>query len=156
MDLMDHTPIDFTIVPHYTTNMEYRETIRKLFRMKQQYRIEGNEIIFNDGTIFYRDDIDDESLDEINIDQSRYDDCFKYIWDLTCGITLMVKLYEWAAAKIISVEHDVGIVYLLNYHYLPSFFRLLQKVVNGVTIVKGDVDMVKNAMEYAEYERFFD
>ena len=153
---MDEAPIDFTIVPQYTTNGEYRETIRKLFRMEKQYRIEGDEIIFNDGTSFYRDDIDDESLDELNIDQSRYDECFKYIWDLTCGISLMVELYEWAAAKVISRDHDVGIVYLLNYHYLPSFFTLLQKVVRGEEIAKGDVDTVKHAMEYAEYEPFFD
>jgi hypothetical protein len=153
---MDEVPIDFTIVPQYTTNGEYRETIRKIFRMEQQYRIEGDEIIFNDGTSFYRDDIDDESLDELNIDQSRYDDCFKYIWDLTCDKSSMVELYEWAAAKVISVDHDVGIVYLLNYHYLPSFFTLLQKVVRGEEIAKGDVDAVKHAMEYAEYEPFFD
>ena len=153
---MEDIPIDITIVPQYNNNTEYRDTIRRLFRMKKQYRIEGDEIIFNDGTSFYRDDIDDESLDEINIDQSRYDECFKYIWDLTHNNPLIIELYEWAAAKVMSIDHDVGIVYLLNYHYLPAFFTLLQKAIRGEDIAKGDVDTVKNAMEYAEYEPFFD
>jgi hypothetical protein len=146
--------IDYTVNTNYTNNTEYRETLRNIFRMKPQYYIEDHNIIFENGDIIHRHDIDDETLDEINIDQSRYDICFTNIWELTKDIPIIIELYEWSSAKLMSLDPELGIANLLNYYYLPPFYAILCEIHKGNNITVDMINVVKNAMEYAEYEPY--
>ena len=110
----DTIPMDLTVEINYTNNREYREIMRKIFRMEKQYTIEGDWYVFLGGSKIHIGDIDDETLDELNIDQSRYDSCFAYIWQITNGIPEMIDLYQWSAGKFISTDNEIGICYLLN------------------------------------------
>jgi len=151
------TPIDFTVSINYTDNTQYRKTLRSIFRMECQYILEGSHYVFKDGTTIHKDDIDEETLDELNIDQSRYDQCFTYIWNLTHEIPLMVELYSWSSAKYLSQDPEMGIAFLLNYHHLLLFYPLLQKIQKGELVSQYDIDIIKNTTtDYAEFEPFFD
>ena len=122
------TPIDYDVIINYYDNKTYRETLRKIFRMENQHRKEGSKIIFNNGEIMDINDIDDETLDEINFDDTVYDDCFSHIWEMTKNVKGMVELYEWSAGNFMSMDQSVGIANLLNYNYLPRFYKLLCKI----------------------------
>jgi hypothetical protein len=125
--------------------------------MECQYILQDNQYIFKDGTTIHKDDIDEESLDELNIDQTRYDVCFQYIFYKTHTIPEMVELYVWASSKYMSSDHEMGIAFLLNYHHLPHYYPLLQKIQKGELVSVDDIEAIKNTTtDYAEFEKFFD
>jgi hypothetical protein len=145
MEDNNETPIDFTILfeAEYATNTEYREIIRKIFRMKMQYTIVGNDILFNDGTMICREDIDDETLDELNIDDTRFDICFKYIWEITKDMPKIVELYEFSSSKFMATDMELGIANLLSFYGLHSFYSVLCKIHKGELVDEVDIDNIR-------------
>lgn len=165
---MEDTIIDYNVVIKYTDQNEYRKIICKILKIKQEYVINNNNIIFNDGIIINCDDINDETLNEIqmNLEKCCYDKCINYILHITKNIDKIVELYEWSSINILSINNRCGISNLLTYYYLPHFYKILCKLHNsGIDVNKIEynnlittdmIDSVKHAMEYAEYEPFFD
>jgi hypothetical protein len=166
MSEIENVPFDFNIEINYDDNKKYRETIRKIFKMKKQYYIENNNIIFINGKVINCDDIDEEELDEIDYDNSVFNNCFNYILKITENIDIMIELYNWSSQKYILPDNQSGIANLFSYYYLPNFYKLLCTLHNsGLNIDSSDyqnlitpemIESVKNAKEYAEYESFYD
>lgn len=143
MNTIDECPINFDIDVNYTTNRQYREILRKIFKMETQYYIENDLIYFKNGDILYCDDVDDETLDELNIDDSRTDICSQFIIEYMNKHPKLRELFEWSSAKVFSIDIEVGIIYLLSFHYLPRFYSLLCKVHNGQEITDNMIQEVK-------------
>ena len=136
-------PIDFTVVANkYVTDAEYRAVMRAIFRMKPQYKVEGENYVFRDGSIINCNDIDDETLDEVNLDQTRYDECFHYIWEMTKNNKQMLSLYEWSAGKFISSDYELGIAGLLSFDKLPLFYAILCKIAKGCVVTNEMIDAI--------------
>jgi len=137
------SPIDFTVIANqYHTNIGYRAVMRAIFRMQPQYRIDGDHYVFNDGSVIHNEDIDIETLDEINLDQNRYDECFNYIWETTKNNSKFLNLYEWSAAKFISTDHELGIAALLSYDKLPAFYAILCSNAKGEVITDDMIETI--------------
>jgi len=118
--------------------------------MKPQYKIEDNKLILTNGNALSMDDVDDEMIEELNYDDSNFNECFDYL--LKIENPLMQELYMWASNKMMSLDGNIGISYLFSYYYFKAFYLLLVKYHKGGIITEDDINMVKEATEYAEYE----
>jgi len=98
---------------HYNTNAEYRQCLRQFFQMNSTNYPE---------TIQQIPDLDDETLDEMSYDESAASKMMDYILDVTKDSPLFRKIYDLAAAQMLSTDIEIGIAVLLSYDYLQLFY----------------------------------
>jgi hypothetical protein len=94
----------------YSTNEEYRETLRKFCEMNC---IDKNTDI----------DLDDISRDELLYDEQSIQIKMDEIYEVTKNDLLWIELYELAAAKFFSTNKEIGLAVLFSYHYFPGFYN---------------------------------
>ena len=100
-----------TLLLEYKNTTEYRKTIRELFNMAP--------------IAVDIEDIDPESLDEMNYDEDPINLSMSHLFDLTCKNTLFNTLYDLAAAKMLSTDRTIGQCILFSYDYLYLFHACL-------------------------------
>jgi hypothetical protein len=104
---------DATHKPIYTTDTEYRDCIRKVFRLKD-IEPDCNHLA------------DDETRDELNYDDETMSSALNIIFEKTAEIPTFSELYLLAAAKMISEDREIGLVILVSYDFFPWFHACLE------------------------------
>ena len=94
----------------YTSNQEYRQSMRELFYMN---------------TIEITDDIDDETKDEMDYDMDTISPVMDILFKYTKENPRFGELYELAAALMFSIDPDIGQSVLFSYDNLPLFHSCL-------------------------------
>ena len=95
----------------YSTSAEYRQCLRIFFKMNSE-TCEKN----------VQTDWDTETIDELSYDEEAAANVMDYIYTKTANNGLFQKIYESAAAKMISENHEIGLAIAMSYDYL-SFFQ---------------------------------
>lgn len=120
----------------YSNNKEYRAYLRDFFQMKSNLPDkDGNN----------NNDIDEETLDEMNYDETSVSDHLNDIYYKTKNITAFCELYRIAAGHMFSVDLETGLTVLLSYDYLFYFkivyekFKYILQLCNS-----GPLDIYKN------------
>jgi len=113
-------PIQFTI--EYSNDTEYRNCLRKLFKMNPTNY----------------PDISEMNLDEITKDEQSYDleaanITMDYILKITNTIPEVINLYEKTASFMFSTDLNIGLTIMLGYDYLDLFHKLLIKILSGIS-----------------------
>jgi hypothetical protein len=106
-----------TDVKCYTNNNEYRNMIRLIFK------VDSNKSI--DNSILTKEEIDDESWDEIMYDSDCISKTIDIIFEYTKDNILFDELYEAAAAHMITTDKSIGQVVLLSYDYYYKYHLCL-------------------------------
>ena len=108
----------------YSNNTEYRQCLSKIFNINitpQNYNNPDLENILKQN----EETLDEETLDELCYDES----CASAIMDKwyadTASNPQFQKLYDLAAAKMISTDREIGLAVLLSYDYLQVFYPYL-------------------------------
>ena len=104
----------------YSTNKEYRQTLRKFFKMNVESIEHELNKQMSDGDCEY----DDESYDEALYDSEAVDRSMTYIIQKTANNHLFDELYELAAAKLFSTDKPSGLCILLSYDFFQEFYTL--------------------------------
>ena len=91
----------------YENDEQYRKCLRSIFNMKENIQ---NEL-----------DIDEVSLDELNYDCGAAEKSMDFIFDKTKNNILFQKLYDCAAAKMLSTNRSIGLAVLFSYDNLKNF-----------------------------------
>jgi hypothetical protein len=107
-------PIDLEI--QYNNNIEYRHYLRMLFKM--------NSSNFSEESLL--EDLDDETRDELEYDESSAIMGMDWIYSKICDNTLFQILFDKAAAKFLSENREIGIAVLLSYDYLALFHNCMR------------------------------
>lgn len=97
----------------YKTNKEYRQKLRDFFKMELP------------DIQHLHEDIDEESLDELLYDEYTVQKSLNEIFAKTKDNTAFQTLYQEAAAKMISMDHQTGLAVLLSYDYFTDFVNFL-------------------------------
>jgi len=96
----------------YTSDQEYRAVFRRIFRMKLMPTDVDMEI-------------DAITADEWNYDANAASALMDAIFDQTVTHPLFQELYDYAAAKMFSLDRTIGMAVLFSYDYFPDFHRCL-------------------------------
>jgi len=102
-------PLDKTLC-NYKNDKEYRACLRNIFGMKQENYPDTSEM-----------DLDDITEDEMSYDDSSSQKVMDYILKTTDKHPLFTKLFELGAAKMISMDREIGLAILLSYDFLHLF-----------------------------------
>jgi len=102
----------------YENNEQYRATLRRLFYMD----ISNCSI---------DESIDDETRDELMYDENSVNAVMDELFCMTVQFPLFQKLYDNAAAKMISTDQTIGQAVLFSYDYLALFHRCLASFINS-------------------------
>jgi hypothetical protein len=84
-------------------------------------------------------DIDDESKDEYEYDEKATCEALEWIERNTKNSPVFQELYLLAAARMFSIDADIGITILLSYDYLFYFHPILSEFIQQ----DGYVDKIK-------------
>ena len=98
-----------TIQCHYSDTTEYRDIFRKITHQSTQ----PPENPF---------DFDDETLDEQHYDESAVSRFLDTVFENTKTNPLFTTLYDLAAAKMLSMDREIGLAVLFSYDYLGAFY----------------------------------
>jgi len=107
-------PLDYDM-PAYTTNTEYRECLRRLFSM--------DPANYPENTRIYAEEWDTETLDEMCYDNETASKIMDFVYEKTKDNELFKKLYDLAAARMISMDREVGLCILFSYDFMDLFHR---------------------------------
>lgn len=106
-------PIDMII--KYENDKEYRECIRKVFKMVCKSMISVEDL----------QDIDDVTLDEYDHDQETMREFLDFVYDATILNETLEDLYKKAAALMISEDAGIGLAVLFSYDYFKFFHPIM-------------------------------
>ena len=70
-------------------------------------------------------DIDAETLDEYNYDDTATVAFLDKVSDLTLDYSYLVDLYKLAAARMFSADPEIGITILMSYDFLHLYYPML-------------------------------
>ena len=107
----------------YSNDFEFRQCLRKVFNMKQQ----------NDCK-----DIDSISNDENNYDANAVFASMNYVFSITKNEPLFNQLYQNAAAKMLSLDINIGLSVLYSYDYFRAFHLCLRDFTNTDIVFDSD------------------
>ncbi len=91
----------------YTTNKQYRETLRRTFYQKCE--TQESELS--------KYDLDDETYDEMLYDDETMMNILDTIYLNTKYNPLFQVVYDLAAAKMMSINREIGLAVLFSYDY---------------------------------------
>ena len=114
------------IIPKYTTNTGYRQCLRQIFQMKPENYPDSIKQLEEE----LGDEFDKESRDEIEYDEESAGLMMQYIRNQTKHLPIFQRLYELAAARILSRDHEIGVAILYAYDYLPLFHECVCRFLN--------------------------
>lgn len=124
---MSDYPCDQIIV--YENDQEYRKCIREIFRMVTKKP--------------ENPDLDPITLDENDYDHETMCVFVDHIYEKTIHNACLKKLYEDAAALMISEDHGIGLVVLFSYDYFSLFHPILCEFFTKKDITKENPNVVK-------------
>lgn len=125
------------ILIEYYNDEEYRENIRKIFKMKH---LENKDEEY----------IDKVTADELDYDYEKIDKVMKKLYENTKDNPLFQILYDLAAAKMISLDRTIGQSVLFSYDYLYLFHACLCVYIVSPTEFTSDCEYYKNLKEKLE------
>lgn len=96
------------VLNRYSTNAEYRQSLREFFDMKP--------IIDSIPT-----GIDEESYDELLYDTNAVENRMNIIFENTKGHIEFQKIYTRAAATMLTEDLETGLAICLSYHHFYMF-----------------------------------
>ena len=134
---------DTSVVVSYATTTEYRSCLRKLFNM---VNVRGGEEDAVDETEDDDDDDDAETRDENDYDESMCCKMMDFIYLHTKEDPVLLDLYERAAATMMSVDCEIGLVVLFSYDYFHMFHLVLCDYFSAVAAAAAE-DSVAAAVE---------
>jgi len=102
-------PLDKSLC-NYKNDKEYRACLRCIFGMKQENYPDTSEM-----------DLDDITEDEMSYDDSSAQKVMDFILKSTDNNQLFTKVFELGAAKMISMDKEIGLTILLSYDFLHLF-----------------------------------
>ena len=103
----------------YDNNKSYRQCLRELFEMNQEnYQDKIN-------AIKTREELDEETEDEVSYDDSAAEKFMDVIYDETKNNVLFKDIYKIAAAKFLSEDESIGLVVLFSYDFMSLFIPCL-------------------------------
>lgn len=109
---------------YYNSNGEYREIFRQIVAMEKKID-EYPSIRENGATLDDFSQLDEETQDEMLYDSDTATKFMNYIYSITRDHFDFQDLYELAAAKMISTDHEIGLSVLCSYDYLKYFYPCL-------------------------------
>lgn len=105
----------------YQNDTEYRQYFREITGMRNKvYHTEPGHIDLNKEIPV---DIDDITLDEYMYDEEAVSNTLEKIYADTKNEPKFQTLYELAAAKMISLDREIGLTVLMTYDYLWHFIQ---------------------------------
>jgi len=107
-------------IKHYTTNAEYRQCLRELFKMNPD--ICKSNISEN---------WDEETNDEMLYDNNAVSKMMDYVYDNTKHNIIFQQLYDKAAARMLSQDREIGLCILFSYDFLLQFHPCLVDFLNS-------------------------
>ena len=128
------------IIPPYTTNTGYRQCLRQIFQMNQENYPDSIRKLEEE----LGDDFDKETRDEIEYDEESAGLMMQYIRNQTKHLPIFQRLYEYAAARFLSRDHEIGVAILYAYEYLPLFHKCICIFLNNPN------DLTEETPEYKE------
>ena len=114
------------IIPKYTTNTGYRQCLRQIFQMNPENYPDSIKQLEEE----LGDEFDKETRDEIEYDEESAGLMMQYIRNQTKHLPIFQRLYELAAARILSRDHEIGVAILYAYDYLPLFHECVCRFLN--------------------------
>jgi len=117
-------PVELKI--EYTNTSEYRECLRKLFKMNKDFKEEIKEI----------ENHNQEKLDDITKDEFSYDNdaaaiMMEFTYKHTINIPEFKELYKKAALRMFSEDLTIGQAVLFSYDYLYYYHSCLVEIFNN-------------------------
>ena len=100
----------------YHNNLEYRQWIRTVFRTDKEKIKQEIESVYDNVS-----SLEEETLDELCIDMDAMEETMSKLFILTESHELFQKLYDAAAAKMISTDRTIGQCVLFSYDYFYLF-----------------------------------
>jgi hypothetical protein len=125
----------------YSTTEEYRDVFRKITNMDLSKYIDD-----------VRPETDDlETLDEYNYDEDAVSAYLESVFNKTKHSPLFQQVYLDAAAKMISLDPEIGLSVLYSYDYLRLFYPCLEDFLNypeKFDFSNSNYLALKKALEY--------
>lgn len=101
-------------ISQYSDNRSYREAIRQIIGMPDTQYIHNSS-----------DYDDEETGDEQYYDETYMTRFLDDTYALTREHPIFKELYEIAAGKMLSLDHEIGLAVLMSYDYLYFFYGCL-------------------------------
>jgi hypothetical protein len=95
-------------------------------------------------------DWDPETIDEMSYDETSASNILDKIYDSTKNNKLFQKLYEIAAAKMISTNLDIGLAVCMSYDYFKFFYPCL------LLYMKDPEQLNESSAEYISFIKKLD
>ena len=90
------------------------------------YRMAIRQIITMPASATPRDpDMDDVTADELDYDETYMSTFLDTVYAETRDHPLFRNLYEFAAARMFSTDHEIGLAVLMSYDFLYRFYPCL-------------------------------
>ena len=130
------------IIMSYSNDAEYRQYFRNITGMRNAvYHHEPGHINLNESI---PDDMDDTTLDEYLYDEEAVTKTLSYIYDLTKNDARFQELYDLAAARMISMDREIGLTILMTYDYLALFYSCFTEFIDGKDFDDGFKQLKKS------------
>lgn len=124
MDFLDHFK-NLPSVIVYTSNREYRDHMRKVFRFdpKEKYNYHGTLVNF--------EDLDEESKDELMFDSSSMSTSLDVLFKATEKDIFFQELYRHAAGRMFSESLDIGQAVVCSYDTFNLYYSCVWYYLHG-------------------------
>lgn len=99
----------------YVNNAEYRQCLRNFFHMNSETYKKN-----------IQQDWDAETIDEMSYDEEAASKILDQIYDSTRHNILFDKIYISAAAKMMSLDPEIGLAVCMSYDYFKGFCECLE------------------------------
>lgn len=110
-----------TSFPKYENNQEYRFCIRQVFQMDSSIYQTNIDALKSHN----QEELDKETEDELSFDEDAMKRGMDYIYLRTKQNALFQKIYSLAAAKMISMDLEIGLAVCFSYDYFQCFHNCL-------------------------------
>lgn len=107
---------NFDINIEYFENNSYRQCLRQAMNM------DVSQMTFEQ----YKDELDDETKDELLIDEKQMSAAMDDIYDKTKNVESFQSLYSSAASLMFSTDPNIGLAVLFSYDYFSVFHICIQ------------------------------
>jgi hypothetical protein len=107
---------NFDINIEYFENNSYRQCLREVMNM------DVSQMTFEQ----YKDELDDETKDELLIDEKQMSAAMDDIYEKTKKLESFQSLYSSAAALMFSTDPNIGLAVLFSYDYFSVFHMCIQ------------------------------
>lgn len=107
---------------YYSTNKEYRDTIRKVFRFNETKKSHYADLKINH---VYENEYDTETLDELSFDTEQMEKGMQALYEITENQALFQDLYLLAAGRMFSTDPKIGQAVLCSFDYFYEYHTII-------------------------------